>query len=73
VLLHPIIISILFHHYKELKDCISEVERIEAKVDSSKKKEWLTKREEEKLEEKEEEMPTTLDSYLLNNKIAESG
>lgn len=26
--LHPIIISILFHHYKELKDCLSEVERI---------------------------------------------
>lgn len=25
---HPIIISILFHHYKELKDCLSEVERI---------------------------------------------
>ncbi len=26
--LHPIIISILLHHYKELKECISEVERI---------------------------------------------
>jgi hypothetical protein len=26
--LHPIIISILFHHYKELKECISEVEQI---------------------------------------------
>jgi hypothetical protein len=24
--LHPIIMSILFHHYKELKECISEVE-----------------------------------------------
>jgi hypothetical protein len=35
--------SILFHYdYKELKECISEVERIEAKVGSSKKKEWLT-------------------------------
>jgi hypothetical protein len=32
--LHPIIISILFHHYKELKECISEVEQIEAKVNS---------------------------------------
>ncbi len=41
--LHPIIISILFHHYKELKECISEVEQIEAKV-NSKKKEWLTKK-----------------------------
>ena len=26
--LHPIIISILFHHYKELKECISEVEQM---------------------------------------------
>jgi hypothetical protein len=24
--------SILFHHYKELKECIAEVERIETKV-----------------------------------------
>jgi hypothetical protein len=49
--LHPIIMSILFHHYKELKECISEVEQIqEASTvtnDSSKKKErWLTKKEE---------------------------
>ena len=53
--LHPIIISILFHHYKELKECISEVERIEeassrATDSSIKKKEWLTiKKEEEKI------------------------
>ena len=26
--LHPIIISILFYHYRELKECISEVEQI---------------------------------------------
>lgn len=26
---HPIIISILFHHYKELKDCMEEVKQIE--------------------------------------------
>jgi hypothetical protein len=26
--LHPIIISILFHHYKELKECISEVQQM---------------------------------------------
>ena len=33
--MQPIIISILFHHYKELKECLSEVEQIrkeEAKV-----------------------------------------
>ena len=27
---HPIVISMLFHHYKELKECIFEVESIEA-------------------------------------------
>jgi hypothetical protein len=59
--------SILFHHYKELKECISDVERIEGKVNSSKKKE-LTKKEEEKLEY-EEEIPTTLDSYLRTRQI----
>jgi hypothetical protein len=49
--LHPIIISILFQHYKELKECISEIYQIEDQVNSSKKKE------EERLtiEEEEEE------------------
>jgi hypothetical protein len=51
----PIAISILFHHYKELKECISEVEQIEGvssrDTDSnSGKKEWLMIKEEEKLE-----------------------
>ncbi len=32
--LHPIIISILFHHYKELKECINQIEQIEAKVNN---------------------------------------
>ena len=39
--LHPIIISILFHHYKELKECISEVERIEDHVNSNFKNDIL--------------------------------
>jgi len=30
--LQPIIISILFHHYKGLKECISEVKQIEGDV-----------------------------------------
>jgi hypothetical protein len=32
--LHRIVISILFHHYKQLKECISEVEEMmmEAKL-----------------------------------------
>jgi hypothetical protein len=39
--------SILFHHYKEFKECISEVERIEARVNNSSKNKELTKKEEE--------------------------
>jgi hypothetical protein len=31
--LHPIVMSILFHHYKELKECISEVERMGIKLE----------------------------------------
>jgi hypothetical protein len=48
--LHPIIISILFHHYKELKECISAVKEIEeGQVNHSKKREeeWLTIMEED--------------------------
>ncbi len=41
--LHPIIMSILFHHYKELIQLVSEVEQIEARVKgSNKKKKELT-------------------------------
>ena len=40
VRLHPILMSILLYHYKQLTECISEVERIEAsRLNSSKKKE----------------------------------
>ncbi|MDQ3837589.1 MAG: hypothetical protein M3270_11765 [Thermoproteota archaeon] len=68
---HPIAISILFHHYKELKERISEVEKIEGgQVNHSKNKEekWLTIKEEEEEQEtlkQKEEILTTLDSYLL--------
>jgi hypothetical protein len=65
VRLHPILMSILLYHYKQLTECISEVERIEeAKVNSRKKRKWLT------IKKKEEEIHntiatiTTLDSYL---------
>jgi hypothetical protein len=64
--LHPIIISILFHHYIELKECISEVEQIQeasriTNNGSKKKERWLT--------EEEEEVPTTvtLDGYFIHN------
>jgi hypothetical protein len=36
--LHPIIISILFHHYKELNQLVSEVEQTEAEVNNSRKR-----------------------------------
>ncbi len=60
--LHPIIISILFQHYKELKECISEIDQIiEDQVNSSsktEKEEWLREK------KGEEEMPaTTLDGF----------
>jgi hypothetical protein len=35
---HPILMSILLYHYKQLAACISEVERIESRVNGSKKK-----------------------------------
>ena len=41
VRLHPILMSILLYDYKKLTGCISEVERIEAKV-NSKNKDWST-------------------------------
>jgi len=71
--LHPIIMSILFHHYKELKVCISEVEQIEGvsskatdDYSSNKKIDWLTIMEEEKLEEQKQEIPlTTLNDYFF--------
>jgi hypothetical protein len=33
--LHPIIMSILFHHYKELTEIISEVEQITSKINNT--------------------------------------
>ena len=59
--------SILLYHYKELTECISEVERIEARVNNSKKKEWLTKKKEEEKQLEKEEVPTTLDSSFIKN------
>jgi hypothetical protein len=55
VRLHPILMSILLYDFKQLTECISEVERIENRV-NSKKKEWLTIKEEEEQEEKDGEL-----------------
>jgi hypothetical protein len=66
VRLYPILMSILLHHFKQLTECISEVERIDATVNNSGKKTRWTKKEEQ--EKEEEKIPTTatLDSYLEN-------
>src|SRR5215204_5892640 len=64
--LHPIIMSILFHHYKELIQLLSEVEQIEkkegkeAKVNNGARK--------RKLDEEEEEEKLPLQSKLFDFK-----
>jgi hypothetical protein len=59
--------SILFHHYKELKECMFEIKQLEGKVknsNSSKNKGELTIKKVE--EEQEEELPAaTLDGFFL--------
>jgi hypothetical protein len=76
VRLYPILMSILLHHFKELTECIKEVERIESKVNNNpmnKKAEDLAKKEEEEDQQiqqqekvvQEVEMPTSLDSFLM--------
>jgi hypothetical protein len=62
VRLYPILMSILLYNYKELTQCINEVERIEAKVKS--KRTGLTV---EEGEQEKEEIPTTLDNFLTNH------
>ena len=61
VRLHPILMSILLYHYKELTKCISEVELIESKV-NRKKKELSTSKEEEP---SNNITTTTLDRYFV--------
>jgi hypothetical protein len=47
--------SILLYYYKQLTECISEVEQIEARLNSSKERRGLTIKEEEE-EEKQEKV-----------------
>jgi hypothetical protein len=47
--LYPILMSILLNNFQELTRCISEVERIEAKLNSSKNKGLTKEKEEEQL------------------------
>jgi hypothetical protein len=73
VRLHPILISILLYDFKELTQCISQVERIETRVNSKKKEEkWLTikkkkkgsKEKQHQQEKGEVDSTTTLDNYF---------
>ena len=64
--LHPIIISILFHHYKELKECISEVEQMmTAATSTATDKQVLI----EVARKKEQQPKRTLDSYFVSHEI----
>jgi hypothetical protein len=49
VRLYTILMSMLLHHFKELTQCISEVERIEARLSSKNKVREKEKKEEEQL------------------------
>ena len=53
VRLYPILMSILLYHFKQLSQCVSEAERIEAKLNS--KYEDSTK--EKEMEEVKEQLP----------------
>src|SRR5215207_5691190 len=58
--LHPIIMSILFHHYKELIQLISEVEQMEeeTKVNNNSSKQRLTRKEESEEEGVQQPQPS---------------
>ena len=66
VRLHPILLSMLLYHYKQLTACISEVERMEARA-NSKKKDWSTMKNKDEGEKQVEGegTPTTLDGYFI--------
>jgi hypothetical protein len=50
VRLYPILMSILLFYFKQITQCVSDVERIEAKLDSKNKGGLLTKEKEEDME-----------------------
>ena len=59
VRLYPVLMSILLHHFKELTECIKEVEWIETKVNSKQISMNQVKKEEE------EKIPATLDGFFM--------
>src|SRR5215212_9407928 len=58
--LHPIIMSILFHHYKELIQLVSEVESMEADTANSSKKKRERIMEEQEVSEEESPLQSKL-------------
>jgi hypothetical protein len=65
--LQPIIISILFHHYKELKQCMEDIKQIEGeeKVNvRNNDNQGLTKQEVRKEEQEELTKIITMDSFI---------
>jgi hypothetical protein len=63
--LQPIVISILFHHYKELLRCVGEVKELGAEINAKEEgniMKYSTIEEEEA--KRIEAIPTALDSYL---------
>jgi hypothetical protein len=74
--LHPIILSILFHHYLDLLDCMEDVKRMKDDDDDAagivvldNRSEQLLSKEEEAREKEEYIQPKmiTMDSYFVYN------
>jgi hypothetical protein len=63
VRLYPILMSILLYNYKELTECIKEVERIETKLYSDGSSGSNAQRLMKEVKN-EEEIPTTLDGFF---------
>jgi hypothetical protein len=61
--------SILLYHYKQLTECISEVEQIEAKMKGLL---LLLPPQPQRQQQKTQEVATTLDSFLSINKSPET-
>jgi hypothetical protein len=66
VRLYPILMSILLYHYKELTECVKQVEEIEARLNSSKNKGGLllTSEHEEEKEQPPKPRPAALQERL---------
>jgi hypothetical protein len=71
VRLHPILMSILFHHYKQLKEYIKQVEQIDTRVKEEEKDLLLAispllQQEEEEEQQHAATNSGTLDSYFYD-------